>query len=55
MHPSNPAKEGLPAGMAWTALVGLGAFVLVFLYLLARRIEVAALEARADELEEAHP
>jgi heme exporter protein C len=51
MHPSNPAKEGLPAGMAWTALVGLAAFVLVFLYLLARRVEVAALEARADELE----
>ena len=52
MHPSNPASEGLPSGMASTALVGLGVFVVLFLHLLARRLEVAALEARADELEE---
>lgn len=51
MHPSNPAKEGLPAAMAWTALVGLAAFVLLFLHLVARRLEVAQLEARSDELE----
>lgn len=45
MHPSNPAKEGLPAEMARTAGAGLVAFVLVFAWLVARRFEVAALEA----------
>jgi heme exporter protein C len=51
MHPSNPASEGLPAGMAQTALVGLAAFVAVFGMLLALRLEVARLEAAADEAE----
>jgi len=46
MHPSNPAREGLPAEMGRTAGAGLVAFVLVFAWLAARRMEVAALEAR---------
>jgi heme exporter protein C len=45
MHPSNPVREGLPAPMAQTLLVGLGAFILVFAYLVARRLEIAGLEA----------
>jgi heme exporter protein C len=49
MHPSNPASEGLPSAMAWTALVGLAAFVALFGYLLALRLEVGRLEARAEE------
>jgi len=49
MHPSNPAREGLPAEMGRTAGAGLVAFVLVFAWLVARRMEVAALEARSLE------
>jgi heme exporter protein C len=49
MHPSNPAREGLPAEMGRTAGVGMIAFVLVFAWLVARRMEVAALEARSLE------
>jgi len=49
MHPSNPAREGLPAEMGRTAGAGLVAFVLVFAWLVARRMEVAALEARELE------
>ena len=49
MHPSNPAREGLPAEMGRTAGAGLIAFVLVFAWLVARRIEVAALEAHEVE------
>jgi heme exporter protein C len=45
MHPSNPAREGLPVEMARTAGAGLIAFVLVFAWLVARRFELAALEA----------
>jgi heme exporter protein C len=47
MHPSNPASGGtLPTQMAHALLAGLGAFLLVFLYLLIRRFEVAGLESR---------
>jgi heme exporter protein C len=46
MHPSNPAREGLPPAMGQTAGAGMVAFVLVFAWLVARRMEVAALEAR---------
>jgi hypothetical protein len=46
MHPSNPAREGLPPAMGQTAGAGMFAFVLVFAWLVARRMEVAALEAR---------
>jgi len=45
MHPSNPAREGLPPEMARTAGVSLIAFVLVFAWLVARRFELAALDA----------
>jgi heme exporter protein C len=51
LHPSNPAREGLPPAMAWTALVGIGAFLVVFAYLVARRLDVARLEARREALE----
>lgn len=47
MHPSNPAREGLPAEMGRTVGVGMMAFVLVFAWLVARRMELAALEARS--------
>jgi len=46
MHPSNPAREGLPPAMGQTVGAGMVAFVLVFAWLVARRMEVAALEAR---------
>jgi heme exporter protein C len=49
MHPSNPVREGLPEAMAVTLVGGMVAFVLVFAYLTARRIEVARLEAVALE------
>ncbi len=50
MHPSTPASGGtLPASMAYPLLAGLGAFLLVFLYLLTRRFEVAGLESRLLE------
>ncbi len=49
MHPSNPAREGLPVEMGQTAGAGLVAFNLVFAWLVARRMEVAALEARELE------
>jgi heme exporter protein C len=45
MHPSNPAREGLPPAMGQTVGAGMVAFVLVFAWLVARRLEVAALEA----------
>ncbi len=51
LHPSNPASEGLPSGMAWTAILGLVAFVALFGTLLALRLDVARLEALAEEAE----
>lgn len=53
MHPSNPAREGLPSAMTYTLLAGIGAFLLVFLYLLVRRLEIAGLESRLLECGEA--
>ncbi len=47
MHPSNPTREGLPPAMGQTAGVGLITFVWIFAWLVARRMEVAALEERA--------
>ncbi len=52
LHPENPAREGLPVGMAVTVLAGIAAFLFVFAYLVARRIEVARLEAEAAPLAE---
>ena len=49
MHPSNPAREGLPAEMGQTVGAGMIAFVGVFAWLVARRMELAALEARSLE------
>ncbi len=49
LHPSNPVREGLPEGMMLPLLVGLGAFLLVFVYLTIRRFEVARLESRLLE------
>ncbi len=49
MHPSNPAREGLPEAMVLPLGVGLGAFLLVFIYLTLRRFEVAGLESRLLE------
>ena len=45
MHPGNPISEGLPPAMGWTLSAGLVAFLVLFAYLLARRLEVARLEA----------
>ena len=53
MHPSDPAKEGLPPEMAWTLQAGVIAFLLVFAYLVGRRLELARLEAAALEQEAA--
>jgi heme exporter protein C len=47
MHPSNPAREGLPPAMGQTAGVGLITFIWIFAWLVARRMEIAALEERA--------
>ncbi len=49
LHPSNPVREGLPEGMMLPLLVGLGAFLLVFVYMTIRRFEVARLESRLLE------
>ncbi|MFQ5514125.1 MAG: cytochrome c biogenesis protein [Myxococcota bacterium] len=48
LHPSSPVREGLPPAMTWTLLSGLAAFVLVFGYLVARRLELARLEAAVE-------
>ncbi len=47
MHPSSPASEGLPGQMIVTLLAGVGAFLVVFAYLLSRRVEIARFEADA--------
>jgi hypothetical protein len=49
MHPSNPAREGLPVEMGRTVGAGMIAFLAVFAWLVARRMELAALEARGLE------
>jgi heme exporter protein C len=49
LHPENPARYGLPAGMTWTILCGIAAYLAVFGYLTARRLEVAGLAARLEE------
>jgi heme exporter protein C len=49
LHPSNPAREGLPSSMAATWIAGTLALLLVFAYLIARRLEIARLEAEALE------
>jgi heme exporter protein C len=51
LHPSNPAREGLPAPMLWTALAGIAAFLLLFAHLVALRVEVARRHALAESRE----
>ncbi|MCP4004422.1 MAG: cytochrome c biogenesis protein CcsA [bacterium] len=46
LHPSNPARAGLPAEMSQTLAVGMLAYVLCFGYLAARRLEIARLDER---------
>ena len=47
MHPSNPSREGLPTEMGQTVGAGMVAFIWMFGWLVARRLELAALQARA--------
>jgi heme exporter protein C len=47
MHPSNPSREGLPPEMGRTVGVGMVAFIWIFAWLVAKRLEVASLQARA--------
>jgi heme exporter protein C len=49
LHPSNPAREGLPAAMSHTLGAGMVAFLLLFAWMAARRIALARLEARQLE------
>jgi heme exporter protein C len=45
LHPENPAREGLPTEMVIPLLAGMGAFLLVFAYLVARRVEIGRIES----------
>ena len=47
MHPSDPSREGLPAEMGRTVGAGMVAFVWIFGWLVAKRLELAFLQARA--------
>jgi len=47
MHPTNPAREGLPAEMGRTVGVGMLTFIWIFAWLVAQRLELASLQARA--------
>jgi heme exporter protein C len=47
LHPSNPAREGLPPEMGRTVGVGMLTFVWIFAWLVAKRLEVTSLQARA--------
>jgi heme exporter protein C len=47
MHPSNPSREGLPPEMGRTVGVGMLTFIWIFAWLVAKRLELAALQARA--------
>ena len=47
LHPSNPAREGLPPEMGRTVGVGMITFIGIFAWLVAKRLELASLQARA--------
>jgi heme exporter protein C len=47
MHPSNPSREGLPTEMGQTVGAGMVTFIWIFAWLVAKRLEVASLQARA--------
>lgn len=49
LHPSNPAREGLPPAMARTLAAGMLAYVLAFAWLTARRLRIARLETELLE------
>jgi heme exporter protein C len=49
LHPSNPAREGLPGEMLWTLLAGIFAFLLLFTHLVGRRMEIARLRELAEQ------
>ncbi len=49
LHPANPSREGLPPGIAAALRSGMVAFVLVFAWLVSRRLGVARLEALVAE------
>lgn len=53
MHPENPAEQGLPPEMSWTLRAGMIAFVALFAYLTAKRLEIARLESRLEAREAA--
>ncbi len=55
LHPSNPAREGLPTDMAVSILVAIAAFLLVFGFLTSRRLDVARLESRLLESQPSEP
>jgi heme exporter protein C len=46
MHPTNPAKEGLPPEMGRTVGVGMITFIWIFAWLVAKRCELGQLHAR---------
>jgi len=47
MHPSNPSREGLPPEMGRSVGVGMITFIWIFAWLVAKRLELAALQAHA--------
>jgi heme exporter protein C len=47
MHPSNPSREGLPPEMGRAVGVGMVTFIWIFAWLVAKRLELAALQAHA--------
>ena len=49
LHPTDPSRQGLPAGIAAALRSGMIAFLLVFAWLVARRLGVARLEALIEE------
>jgi heme exporter protein C len=49
LHPTNPAREGLPPAMGQTLAMGMIAFVAAFAWLAAKRLRIAGLEAAALE------
>jgi hypothetical protein len=48
MHPSNPAREGLPPEMGRAVGAGMLAFIWIFAWLVGQRLELASLQARAS-------
>jgi heme exporter protein C len=49
LHPTNPAREGLPPAMSWTLAAGNLAFLLTFAWFTARRLRIARLDAAVLE------